>query len=403
VGTFDFEGESEKWASATLATAALVLNDPSSSSTAMDFWLSLFPELRATTGLAFYNGGNPGVTVVDDNGNAVNTGTYANLLLDGQVAPWMYVNNTPQSQTPGLAVEATITAYFQYSEQPAPPSGGAGVNTAAVAFHCKTVKVKLTNLTSGTYQSAPQLTQVPEPVPYGLPGYIYGIETIPQYQGSLTIVEQDITDPCPMGSCLNLTGGLAEWSTMRAAVQQITYDDQGRTTLTFGPARHLGNADLVERLRVNRGPRWFYLIGNDLLNQDPQSGPTQLGRNLPKQSPSPGNKAAMWQLFPSNLPGIQDATTSFTIPPGVSVWGKGQAPGGYTTLDGGPGVALGDGTLAGGKYTAQNAQWIKISLAQLAAITTAANQPVQFYELNTCEGGDATTYRTFLCTPAYHH
>jgi hypothetical protein len=111
----------------------------------------------------------------------------------------------------------------------------------------------------------------------------------------------------------------------------------------------------------------------------------------------------MWQLFPSSLPGMQEATTSLTIPPGVSVWGKGQAPAGYTTLDAGPGIALGDGTLAGGKYTAQNAQWIKISLAQLAAVAAAANQPVQFYELNTCEGGDPTTYRTFLCTPAYHH
>jgi hypothetical protein len=44
---------------------------------------------------------------------------------------------------------------------------------------------------------------------------------------------------------------------------------------------------------------------------------------------------------------------------------------------------------------------VKISVAQLISII--ANQPVQFYELNTCEGGDPTTYRTFLCTDAYHH
>ena len=43
----------------------------------------------------------------------------------------------------------------------------------------------------------------------------------------------------------------------------------------------------------------------------------------------------------------------------------------------------------------------KISIAQLIGVR--AGQNVQFCELNTCEGGDNTLYRTFLCTPAYHH
>jgi hypothetical protein len=28
---------------------------------------------------------------------------------------------------------------------------------------------------------------------------------------------------------------------------------------------------------------------------------------------------------------------------------------------------------------------------------------VKFFELNTCENGDNTYYRTFLCTDKYHH
>lgn len=395
VGTFDFEGFSQNTASATLATAALNLNDPSSGSDALAFWTALFPELAATTSLAFYNSGNPSLTVLDNSGAPVNTTTYPNILLDGQAAPWMYVNNTPTSNTPGASLEATITAYFAYAENATGPGGGAAVPTGTAAYHEKTVRVKLTNLSTGTYQSRPQIT-AGEPVPFGLAGYIYGIESIPQYQGSFTAVEQDITDVCPMGNCLNLSGGLAEWATMRAAVQEIIYDDAGRTRLVFGPAEHLGNADLVERLRVNRGPRWYYLIGNDVLNADPQTGPTELGRNLPKQSPSHGNKIPNWQLFASNLTDMQDHSGSYVLPPGVSIWGKSAAPSGYSTLDTGPGVAVGDGSAG-----TQNGQYILISLTQLAAIATAS-QPVKFFELNTCEGGDSTYYRTFLCTDKYH-
>ena len=64
-----------------------------------------------------------------------------------------------------------------------------------------TIKVKLTNLTTGTYNSIPQVTPG-EPVPYGLPGYIFAIESIPQYQGSYTMYETDISDLCPMGNVL---------------------------------------------------------------------------------------------------------------------------------------------------------------------------------------------------------
>jgi len=40
-------------------------------------------------------------------------------------------------------------------------------------------------------------------------------------------------------------------------------------------------------------------------------------------------------------------------------------------------------------------------VAQLVSVV--AGQPVKFFELNTCEDGDATYYRTFLCTDKYHH
>ena len=78
------------------------------------------------------------------------------------------------------------------------------------------------------------------------------------------------------------------------------------------------------------------------------------------------------------------------------MWSQGNQRGGLSLLDNGPGLLLSSGT--GG---ALDAQYVKISVAQLLSVVTG--QPAQFYELNTCENGDATTYRTFLCTAAYHH
>jgi len=293
-------------------------------------------------------------------------------------------------------VEATITAYFAYNDN-ASPAADTPVNTGTVQCHTKTIKVKLTNLSSGLYSSQAIITNPGEPIPYGLAGYVYGIETIRQYQGSFSVVESEISDVCPIGHCLNLSGGLEEWAGMNACVQQAGYDDAGRTTLTFGPAQHLGNADLVERLRVNRGPRWFYLIGNDQMNRNNGSGSQAIGQNVPLSAPSPGNKVNSDLLLPQSLSDLQSHLSAYSTGlPGVYTWAKGLQRTGLSLLDNGPGLLLSSG--AGGSL---DTAYVKISVAQLLAVVTG--QPVQFYELNTCEGGDATTYRTFLCTGPYHH
>ena len=397
IGTFDFEGFSSDTASASIATVALNLADPAGGGASAAFWTGLFPQLANVTALSFYQdpGGAVAPLLRDPSGAAINTANFPNILVDGTVCPWMHVNNTPGGNTPGACVEATITAWFAYNDN-ASPAADTGVNPGSVQCHPLTIKVKLTNLSSGAYQSRPQVNPG-EPVPYGLAGYIYGIEAIPQYQGTFSVVEQEISDVCPIGNCLNLSGGLAEWETMRACLQQVDYDDSGRTELVFGPAQHLGNADLVERLRVNRGPRWYNLIGNDLLNSNPSSGPVALGKNVPVSSPSPGNKVNSDLLIPQSTKDLQSHLAAYTtVLPGVYAWAKGLQRGGLSAADAGPGILLGSGS--GGST---DGQWIKISIAQLTGVR--AGQNVQFCELNTCEGGDNTLYRTFLCTPAYHH
>jgi hypothetical protein len=397
LGTFDFQGQIIKGVKGSILTMPLNLADPAGEGAALAFWQGLFPELANVSGLAFYQdpGGAVAPLVVDPTGAAINTGVYGNILLDGQVAPWMQAGNI-STGAPAQCVHATITAYFSYADNSS-PAGDTAVNAGAVQCHAKTIQLKLTNLTAGNFSSVTGVLSA-EAIPYGLAGYIYGIETIPQYQGKLTLVEQEISDACPIGSVLNLSGGRAEWAAMNACVQRVNYDDCGRTEIVFGPAEHLDIADIVAMNRFNRGPRWLYEVGSDQMNAMPAGqGTVALGSHVPLAAPSPGNAVRSDLLIPQSLKDLQSHQSGYTkLLPGVYAWSKGAQKSGLSLLDAGPGLAL-----AGGSDGTLDGQYVVISVAQLLSVV--AGQPVKFFELNTCENGDSTYYRTFLCTDKYHH
>jgi hypothetical protein len=274
--TIDMEGGQSL--SATIGAVPVDVGDPGSDSGALTFWTTLFPELKTATNLALYDAAGAPATVLDQTDTPVNLSTYNYRLTTGQIAPWM----TSTGGQPGVAVKCTVTAKFTYTQNTA--DGSNTIPNSTVPCHEKTASITLTNLAGGTYG----ITSAGEVVPYGLAGYIYNIEQVPQYEGTFTLQETEVSDQCPMGNNLNLTGGLAEWSTMNACVQSITYDlVKGATTLTFGPAGHLGAKDFVERLRVNRGPRWYYEIGGNITNAAGASG--ALGSYTPDQGPSHNN------------------------------------------------------------------------------------------------------------------
>jgi hypothetical protein len=92
-----------------------------------------------------------------------------------------------------------------------------------------------------------------EPVPSGLAAALLASFSELQYDGQIVLDQEECASGLAPGTVLNLTGGRAEWAAMRAVVQQVTEDvTLGRTTVTVGPARHLGPADLVTLLRALR-------------------------------------------------------------------------------------------------------------------------------------------------------
>lgn len=409
VQTFDFQGDQVK-ADSCKITCASISSALGSASDAM--WKYFFPELANVTSLSFYNSGSPAITINDAISGASYyasgswTGTaYTNVVQDGQVAPWMLASgSTPANPVGGKTVKAKLTARFAYQEQ---AQGTNAVNTSAVGYHEKNITLTLTTLTSGTYYSNPSVAYG-EPIPYGLAGYILALESIPQYEGSLIIQESEITDQCPLGNALNITGGLAEWASMKACVQSVRYSDNGQTEISFGPAKHLGPSQFVARFRSNAGPRWFLLINTDPMNQSNGSGSSSLGNNIPAQAPSSGNKNFTFQSFMAALPSDQGSPASLpagahldsgaatcpfvgAVASGSRVFGQGAA----LTLANGP----------SGSSPGESQPWIRLSLHDLTNSGGALqNLHIYLREMQTCEniGGTATpAYRLFLCSEYY--
>jgi hypothetical protein len=377
--TIDMQGNSSSVVYCTIATLPVNIADPSTGGSALQFWSTVFPELNDLTSPSFVP--NCVVSVVDDAGNAVNTSAFQYLLTDGQIAPWMLQGNTIGG-TPVQCQQCTVTAEFQATENNTsfPASGSpTAVPMAHVQAHQKHARVTLVTIPGGTY--ANQIQALGEIVPFGLAGYIYNIAQIPQYEGAFTIQEPEITDQAPLGNNLNLTGSLAEWATMAACIQQISYDlTAGRTTLTFGPAAHLGAKDFVERLRVNRGPRWFNLNGNNVTNSPGQTGGTQLGNNVAQRGPSPGPRAADLQTFPISIADLAANGSAYTTGvPGATIDTRASGQPNYGNINGLSAPNAPTLMLASGGGGSLSSALVRITPADLAG-----HGPAWFQEVGIC-------------------
>lgn len=168
---------------------------------------------------------------------------YANELKEGQIQDWM---------TGKHAREVTYTAQVRTTTSLA----GAIVKEEIRSVSCTIIT---TDAPSATYTRLASLV-TGETIPTGLAEALYNSLNPLQYEGAVTLTEEECgssvdTDlRAALGFTLNLTGGLAAWATMAALIQKVDEDvDSGRTIISFGPAEQLSPQDLVERLRANRG------------------------------------------------------------------------------------------------------------------------------------------------------
>lgn len=212
----------------------------------VNFWKALFPELNNVVNLAF---------APDTNGNVYT----ADAALADSSLQYAVVGNTQVLGFMGNpALTQTLTLQAAFSGIARTPDNR---DFTIWGSQQKQVQVTVTNVAGGTYFSTPS-NNWGETIPMGLAKAIWDTDSVPHYEGTYFLEEEEVTGAVDIGNTLNVSGGMSDWATMNAQIQQITFDyTGGTTTIKVGPPEHLGPQDLVERLRSQQGPRTLFLSG----------------------------------------------------------------------------------------------------------------------------------------------
>jgi hypothetical protein len=151
-------------------------------------------------------------------------------LVGGAVADWM-----------GKEVEDdVIRANVSY-----------GNSDTAVVDQEITVKIRATDAETRDYKKLMSLFTA-ETVPNNLAQNIFQAVGILQYDGSVTLVGYEVGVKYEQ-FLLNFNSGRVEWESINAVVQEVVDNlDTGKIYIKFGPAKHLGAADLAELTRSGR-------------------------------------------------------------------------------------------------------------------------------------------------------
>lgn len=247
----DLRGGSRTDLTAKITSATI---DPTTTA----FWVGKKPDLGDVkiTNLALVNtnindGSTDCITVLDDAGNPVTISDYGYELTDGSVTPWMKLGGGGAVTTK----KVTITAVLKYKEKRNTTANTvAGQPWLDLPKHPVSVRVTLTNSPSTTQTySALAHFDPGEDEPSGLAHTIYNTLSTLQWEGEHEIVEGDIYSIVTPGMVLNLSGGAAAWAAMNAVITAVEIDFfHGRTTVSFGPEKHLSPAELFEKIMMWR-------------------------------------------------------------------------------------------------------------------------------------------------------
>ena len=168
-------------------------------------------------------------------------------LVKGSVTEWM------RKKVGRVLVEMTVEADSSASEEEKKK-----IESLPPHF-----SVTATNATTKIYQGVSSFT-APGAVPTGIAQAFY--ETLVNgcyYEGSLTLVGEELTTFNFGGSKLNLTGSaITAWASMGAPIHSVTQDLQsGRTVINFGPNPEYSFQDFLEFLSLlNKRPNNEYTV-----------------------------------------------------------------------------------------------------------------------------------------------
>jgi hypothetical protein len=123
-------------------------------------------------------------------------------------------------------------------------------------------------------------------VPTGLAQNLYDSLATLQYEGSVTLTEQECVGDIRPGHLLRLSGGRTAWATMDAMVfETVENISAGETAVRFGPPAHLVLADWLALVRLGRD-RVVYTRPEQVTTSEEvgQGGEAQLGSGTALQN-----------------------------------------------------------------------------------------------------------------------
>ncbi len=224
---------------------------------------------------------------VDEDGNAIAVADQLpRELIFGTIAAWMHHDN----DDPVAYQREFFRIKLSYQTI---DDGASGETTVDVKDEAQfTFEIITTDAPEGT-SSYSAVTDIDfgDPPISGLAQFLYESLNPLQYDGAMTLVENECTGALDLGYVINLFGSRAEFETMRALIQQVTFNiDSGTTEAVVGPPRHLTLGDLLallERFRTSR--RWTNPDTQDTGEVGTEdSGDLQLGKATPNNNTIPG-------------------------------------------------------------------------------------------------------------------
>jgi hypothetical protein len=282
VQTIDMQGFKESTASGHLDCMAVA--------NTATFWRKFVPEMDsqrirvpntggATKGFSVLDS----MTAVDPNtGATISLSSYPNVLADGTgIAPWMTLSGGAQIN----GVLALLKVHVAYEQFDADTGGNAVQIWPRKEL---SARVTLTNGITGNYSSTLS-SEAAEPIPTGLAPNIFSALRALQYHGTIEIIEPECSGSVGMGNVLNLSGGRSEWEAMNELIQEVhKHYGTGKTSVSIGPAAHLGAAALTQIFMVNRLRRTWNNPLTQATGKSSSGASIALGKNAPKENTNSG-------------------------------------------------------------------------------------------------------------------
>ena len=197
---------------------------------------------------------------------------YPRELLDGSIDEWMG-NGTIRTAQVAISARCKIssTTYNSLdddSKKLFPSQSGSSY------YGNLEITVTGTNAFTKNYSRITNYEQG-ETAPTGLAQTLYTDLSQLQYEGSMTIVDEEVGNDFIMGKVINVGGGKSAWSSMDAVVQSVSHSyGDGSTSVTFGPPEQLAPQDLIELLGYGRELKYTYISSTEDATNQQSEGKT---------------------------------------------------------------------------------------------------------------------------------